>query len=191
VEGCVAEIGAGTGHYLARALEALPGRSGLALDISKHALRRAARAHPRIGAVVCDAWRALPVGDGVAAVALSVFAPRDGAEIRRILAPGGALVLVTPTALHLHELVSELGLLRVDEYKPERVEEKLGPFLEAVGREERRYRMSLSHRDVVALVGMGPSARHVQEAQLEARVGALPEPLAVTASVAVATYRCR
>lgn len=191
VEGHVVDVGAGTGHYLARALEAVPDRAGLALDISKHALRRAARAHPRIGAVVCDAWRELPVRDGVAAAVLSVFAPRDGAEIARILAPGGTLALITPSALHLHELVSELGLLRVDEYKPERVEEKLGPHLEAVGREECRYPMSLSHRDIVALVGMGPSARHVQDVELKARVAALSEPFGVTASVIVATYQPR
>jgi 23S rRNA (guanine745-N1)-methyltransferase len=190
-QGCLVDLGAGTGHYLAAALEAAPDRLGLALDISKHALRRAARAHPRIGAVVCDAWQALPVKDGSAAIVLSVFAPRDGAEIQRILAAGGTLVLVTPTALHLHELVSQLGLLRVDEYKPERVDEKLGPFLEPVEQRECEYRMSLSHRDIEALVGMGPSARHIQEAQLEARLRALPEPLEVTASVSVATYRPR
>ncbi len=190
-QGCLVDLGAGTGHYLAAALEAAPDRAGLALDISKHALRRAARAHPRIGAVVCDAWQALPVKDGSAAIVLSVFAPRDGAEIQRILAPGGTLVLVTPTALHLHELVSQLGLLRVDEYKPERVDEKLGPFLEPVEQRECEYKMSLSHADIEALVGMGPSARHIQEAQLEARLRALPEPLEVTASVSVATYRPR
>ena len=45
--GCVVDLGAGTGWYLARVLDRLPGRTGLALDLSKHALRRAARAHPR------------------------------------------------------------------------------------------------------------------------------------------------
>src|SRR5688572_30940209 len=41
--GCILDLGAGTGWYLARVLDRLPGRIGLALDLSKHALRRAAR----------------------------------------------------------------------------------------------------------------------------------------------------
>src|SRR5579859_1324075 len=49
----VVDLGAGTGSYLARVLDAVPAAHGLALDISKFALRRAAKAHPRAGAVVC------------------------------------------------------------------------------------------------------------------------------------------
>jgi len=53
--GCVVDVGAGTGYYLAAVLARLPGHAGVALDLSKHALRVAARAHRRIGAVGCDA----------------------------------------------------------------------------------------------------------------------------------------
>ncbi|WP_338067460.1 putative RNA methyltransferase, partial [Crossiella equi] len=61
VTGPVLDLGAGTGHYLAQVLDRAATGPGLALDLSKFALRRAARAHPRAGAVVCDAWRPLPV----------------------------------------------------------------------------------------------------------------------------------
>src|SRR5450755_4463070 len=94
--GCVVDVGAGPGYYLAAALDQLPGRAGLALDASKFALRRAAHAHGRIGAVRADAWRRLPVADRAAAVVLNVFAPRNGAELRRILDPSGRLIVVTP-----------------------------------------------------------------------------------------------
>ncbi len=57
VPGCLVDVGAGTGYYLGAVLGRLPERAGLALDISKFAVRKAARAHPRIGAVACDAWR--------------------------------------------------------------------------------------------------------------------------------------
>ena len=87
--GCVADVGAGTGYYLAAVLDRLPGLSGLALDASKFAVRKAARAHQRIGAVACDAWRRLPVADSAAAAVLNVFAPRNAAELRRILHPAG------------------------------------------------------------------------------------------------------
>ncbi|WP_043470060.1 putative RNA methyltransferase [Kitasatospora sp. MBT66] len=185
----VADLGAGTGHYLAHVLDALPGRPGAALDISKYALRRAARAHPRIGAVVCDAWRPLPLLDASAGLVLNVFAPRNGPEIRRVLRPGGTLLLVSPTSRHLRELVDALGLLSVDEEKQRRIDEKLGPYLTPAGRREVEFTMRLSAEDVRTVVGMGPSAWHTDPARLAERLAALPDPVEVTASVTVAAYR--
>ncbi|MFI2608547.1 putative RNA methyltransferase [Kitasatospora sp. NPDC018619] len=188
-DGLVADLGAGTGHYLAHVLDALPGAVGAALDISKFALRRAARAHPRIGAVVCDAWRPLPLRDASAALVLNVFAPRNGPEIRRVLRPGGTLLLVSPTARHLRELVDALGLLSVDEEKQRRIDEKLGPYLEPVGRREVEFVLRLGPQDVRTVVGMGPSAWHTDPERLGAALAELPEPVEVTASVTVAAYR--
>ncbi|GAA2827115.1 methyltransferase domain-containing protein [Kitasatospora sp. CM 4170] len=187
-EGLVADLGAGTGHYLAHVLDTLPDRPGAALDISKYALRRAAKAHPRIGAVVCDAWRPLPLRDASAGLVLNVFAPRNGPEIRRVLRPGGTLLLVSPTPRHLRELVTALGLLSVDEEKQRRIDEKLGPHLAPAGRQEVEFTLRLSAADVRTVVGMGPSAWHTDPERLAARLAALPDPVEVTASVTVAAY---
>lgn len=105
--GCVADLGAGTGYYLAGVLARLAAHAGLALDISKYAMHAAAGAHPRIGAVRCDAWRRLPVAEEVADLVLNVFAPRDGAELRRILRPSGSLLVVTPGPEHLSDLIGQ------------------------------------------------------------------------------------
>lgn len=183
------DLGAGTGYYLAAVLERLPSARGLALDVSKHALRVAARADPRIGAVGCDAWAGLPVRDAAAALVINVFAPRDPAELARVLAPGGSLVVVTPNRGHLVELVSAVGMLTVQERKRERLESKLGTLFEAAGETAVERTLVLDHADVAALVAMGPSARHLNEQQVAERVAALPDPLAVTLSVTVATYR--
>ncbi|GGV06810.1 rRNA (guanine-N1)-methyltransferase [Kitasatospora herbaricolor] len=188
-EGLVADLGAGTGYYLSHVLDALPANPGAALDISKFALRRAARAHPRIGAVVCDAWRPLPLREASAGLVLNVFAPRNGPEIRRALRPGGTLLLVSPTSRHLRELVGALGLLSVDEDKQRRIEEKLGPYLAPAERLEVEFPMRLCAADVRTVVAMGPSAWHTDRAQLDARLAALPDPVEVTASVTVAAYR--
>ncbi|MET8623045.1 putative RNA methyltransferase [Kitasatospora sp. NPDC004669] len=188
-EGLVADLGAGTGHYLAHVLDALPGRVGAALDISKFALRRAAKAHPRIGAVVCDAWRPLPLRDASADLMLNVFAPRSGPEIRRVLRPGGTLLLVSPTARHLRELVAALGLLSVDEEKQRRIDEKLGPYLTPVEQREVEFTLRLAPQDVRTVVGMGPSAWHTDRERLDAALAGLPDPVGVTASVTVASYR--
>ena len=71
------------------------GVAGLAVDVSKPALRRAAQAHPRAAAIRADLWRRLPVSDGVAALILNVFAPRNGPEYHRVLRPDGLLLVVT------------------------------------------------------------------------------------------------
>jgi 23S rRNA (guanine745-N1)-methyltransferase len=187
--GCVVDLGAGTGYYLARLLDGLLDRSGLALDISKYALRVAARSHPRAGAIACDAWGTLPVRDAVAAVVINVFAPRNGAEIARVLEPGGTLLVVTPTPLHLGELVDHLGLLSVDEDKAARVAEGFAPHLTKVGEEKLERKMLLGHSDIGTLVQMGPSAHHVDAREMTERIATLPEPLPVTASVTISSFR--
>ncbi|MFJ1701823.1 putative RNA methyltransferase [Kitasatospora sp. NPDC088346] len=188
--GLVADLGAGTGYYLAHVLDRLGDeRAGAALDISKYALRRAAKAHPRIGAVVCDAWRPLPLLDGSADLVLNVFAPRNGPELRRVLRPGGRLLVVSPTSRHLRELVEALGLLSVDEDKERRIDEKLGPWFDRDDRVEVEFRLRLAHADAAAVVGMGPSAWHTDRERLAAALAVLPEPVEVTGSVLVSTYR--
>jgi 23S rRNA (guanine745-N1)-methyltransferase len=199
--GCLVEVGAGTGYYLAAALDAAPGRVGIGLDASRYAARRLARAHPRAGAVVADAWRRLPVRDGAAAAVLDVFAPRNGPELRRILAPGGLLIVVTPTPAHLAEIVTGLGLLTVDERKADRLAGTLEPHLEPVGATEHTWSMELTQADVRALVEMGPTAHHLAPSDLDHRLARLAgaparatragpaEPVRVTASVRVSAYR--
>jgi 23S rRNA (guanine745-N1)-methyltransferase len=190
--GSILDLGAGTGWYLARVLDRLPGRTGLALDLSKHALRRAARAHERIAAVACDAWRPLPVRDNVAALVISVFAPRNGPEIARVVRPGGALLVVTPTGRHLAELVERLGLLTVDERKDERLAAALDAHLELERRREHERSLELTPGDIANAVAMGPSARHATrtaEAGTASTTGTATTP--VTASVTISTYRAK
>ncbi|MFJ5541079.1 putative RNA methyltransferase [Micromonospora chalcea] len=187
----VVEPGAGTGHYLAAVLAALPGAAGLALDVSKPALRRAARAHPRAAAALADTWQRLPLADRSVAVLLNVFAPRNGPEFHRVLDPGGALLVVTPAADHLTELVEALDLLRVDPAKADRVAGSLGAHFTEESATGRRARLTLTRAEVTTLVGMGPSAWHAEPERLAARIAALPEPVEVTLSVRLGVHRPR
>ncbi|HEY7454222.1 MAG TPA: methyltransferase domain-containing protein [Thermoleophilaceae bacterium] len=189
--GAVLDVGAGTGHHLAYVLAAPPERVGLALDTSTAALRRAARSHPRAAAVGADAWKPLPVDDGVAALVLSVFAPRNAAELARILAPGGTLVAVTPTTRHLAELVGPLGLLSVPDEKADRLDDQLGADFELTGRRTIEHSMFLTSEEMAQLVRMGPSSWHIDDDVLAARLETLPDPHTVTASVTVSAYRRR
>jgi 23S rRNA (guanine745-N1)-methyltransferase len=191
VPGCIVEIGSGTGYYLARTLDAVPQRAGVALDISKHAAKRAARAHSRIGSVVCDAWKPLPVVDGSAAAVLDIFAPRNPAEIARILASAGVLVVVTPTPRHLAELVGALGLVSVDPEKERRLDEQLSERFEFLERRIVERELVLDRAAVRDLVAMGPSARHVTPEELETRIAQFPEPVRTALSVNVAAFTLR
>jgi 23S rRNA (guanine745-N1)-methyltransferase len=186
--GTVLDAGGGTGAHLAGVLDRAPDAVGVVVDASRYAARRAARAHPRAMAVVADSWARWPVRDAVLDRVLVVFAPRNGAETARVLRPGGRLVVVTPAADHLAELVGPLGLLTVDPAKADRLAATLGPHLRRVATSAHRQQLALDHAAVRTLVGMGPHARHMGEQELAARVAALPEPVAVTVAVDVARW---
>ncbi|MDO5628314.1 MAG: hypothetical protein Q4G43_08345 [Mobilicoccus sp.] len=180
------DVGAGTGHYTAHVLDALPGRVGIALDLSAHAARRAARAHPALASLVVDVRNPLPVRAGVAAVVLDVFAPRNPAEFARVLAPGGWVVVVTPRPQHLSELVSGLGLPSVDERKEERLAEQFAEFTPGPRRGISEV-LSVDPAIAASLARMGPGAHHVERSAVE-ELAACSQDVAVTVAVDVRTY---
>jgi 23S rRNA (guanine745-N1)-methyltransferase len=183
------DLGAGTGYHLAGILRTLPGWVGLALDASRPALRRALRRDPRIAAVACDVWQPLPVRDAAADLAICVFAPRNGPELARILSPTGALLVVTPTPRHLQELGSIPGMLGVPADKRQRLDASLGPSLTRHRSEMVEFEMRVPRAQARMVVAMGPSARHVDGADLDRHLAALPPTLTLTASVALETFR--
>ena len=155
----IVEVGAGTGYYLGRALDSLPGAEGLATDVSPAAARRAARAHPRAASIVADTWAGLPLLDDAVDAILCVFAPRNPAEFARVLAPGGRLVVVVPRAHHLGELRADYGLLDVAADKAEALVGSLpGWRLAALETVERR--LELTSDEVADVIAMGPNAFH-------------------------------
>ncbi|MFI0271049.1 putative RNA methyltransferase [Streptomyces luteogriseus] len=185
----VLDAGAGTGHYLAAVLDALPEALGLGLDSSVPALRAAARAHARAEAAGWDVWRPWPVRTGCADLVLNVFAPRNGPEFHRVLGPDGALLVVTPTARHLRELRASTGLLAVDPGKEDRLRRTLAGHFRHERAEPLEYAMSLTPGEVAALVTMSPAAHHVDAAELRRRVERLDAPVRVTASFVASVYR--
>lgn len=106
-----------------------------------------------------------------------------------MLAPGGVLVVVTPTAAHLAELVEPLGLVRVDGRKEERLAAQLAPHLQPAGRRDVTVPLLLDAAALRAVVGMGPSARHLDPATVAARAAGLGDPMTATAAVTVAVHR--
>jgi 23S rRNA (guanine745-N1)-methyltransferase len=184
------EIGVGTGYYLSRVVDADPDRVGLAVDVSKPALRRAAGAHPRIGAVAFDAAGPWPVRDAAAGVVLDVFAPRNVPEMRRVLRPDGLLLVVTPGPAHLAELRGPLGLVGMDDAKEARLAEQLTGFFVPRSVEALRLTLSLRRDEAADLALMGPTGHHVDRMEVRRRAAvAFGEEVAVTASFTLGRYR--
>lgn len=178
----ILEVGAGTGYYLAHTLDSIAGSRGVGLDISPHAAKHLAKAHPRIGAVVADVWERLPLRDNSVHAISVVFAPRNPAEFRRILAPGGQVVVLTPEVGHLDELREPLGILGVEDGKIDRMYEQARGYLEqAADPVDISFPITLDKESIRDQVGMSPSARHISAAELDERVAALPTTLSVTA----------
>ncbi|MDI6517066.1 methyltransferase domain-containing protein [Streptomyces griseoaurantiacus] len=188
-QGTVVDVGCGTGYYLAGVLDQLPSARGLGLDTSVRALRSAARAHDRAAAVAWDVFRPFPLADGAADVVLDVFAPRNPTEFQRVLRPTGRLIVVRPTRRHLAELRGQVpAMVTIDPAKEQRLHRTLNPLFEAVVTEQVEYSATLSRLEVLDLVTMTPSARHVSRADLNGD-GVLPGQ--VTVSVLATAYQPR
>lgn len=182
VAGAFVDVGAGTGWLLAHLLNAWTDRAGVALDLSRYAARRAAGAHERALAAVCDAWARLPIADCSASLVLNFFAPRNPPEFARILAPGGMAVIVTPLPEHLVELIGPLAMVTVDEEKGRRVDLAFSGWAPRTEPSRVRYEMKLTHDLVRDLVLMGPTAFHTTVDALNERLRSLPDPVSTTAA---------
>lgn len=183
VAGPIIDLGTGTAHHLERTLEDLPDRLGIGLDNSKQAARTAARCHPRSAGAVVDIWEQLPLADGSVAVVTDVFAPRNGSEIARVLAPGGIAITVTPGPGHLGELIERFGMISVDPDKDERLGKQMEPVGPALRSDRVEWKMDLFRSEVADVVAMGPSSGRLDREDLEERMAALRERTPVTGSV--------
>lgn len=181
------EVGAGTGYYLSRLLDVWPTSRGLALDVSVAAARRAARAHPRLGSIVADGWRPLPVADGSIDLVLDVFAPRNAEEFARVLTDGGVVVTVTPEPEHLAEIRTPLGLLEIQPDKRGQLRDTLAVFTETSS-STLTYPISLTAASLHDLVAMGPNAFHLTEPAIVDLISMVVTPLTVTVAVRVSVW---
>ena len=79
--GSILDAGCGEGSYLARGTAAFPA-SGWGIDVSKPAIRLAARRHSQHHYAIASSY-ALPFADASFDAVINVFSPRDFAEMAR------------------------------------------------------------------------------------------------------------
>ncbi|MDQ0756425.1 methyltransferase domain-containing protein [Arthrobacter sp. B3I4] len=183
----VLDAGTGTGHYLRAVLDRAPA-AAVGLDISKFALRRAARLNPEALNVVSDVWQRLPLPNDAVDVIMVVFAPRNAAEFARVLRPSGRLIVVTPREGHLAEVAGRTGMLGIEPAKDERLSASLAGRFGARPAQDVDLALDLSPADVANLALMGPAGHHVDRGALAALVASLPARTAVAARFRISVF---
>ncbi|WP_417438841.1 putative RNA methyltransferase [Idiomarina sp.] len=106
-EQAVLDAGCGEGYYLRYLIEQAEQNgtdlSMAALDISKWAVQAAAKRDKRLSWMVASN-NSIPLDDNSVDTILCVFGFPVEAEFKRVLKPGGRLIMVDPTGDHLKEL---------------------------------------------------------------------------------------
>ncbi|MDQ0769081.1 23S rRNA (guanine745-N1)-methyltransferase [Pseudarthrobacter defluvii] len=189
----VLDSGTGTGYYLREALDAAAaaGRrpSAIGLDISKFALRRAARLNPEAVNLVWDIWQPFPVASSSVDAVTVVFAPRNPAEFARVLRATGVLVVVAPRSGHLAELAAVTGMLGIEEGKDERLAAAMAGHFEAESTVDVDIALELTRAAAADLAFMGPAGHHLDRDRIAARLDESPEPVTAQAKFRLFVFR--
>jgi len=102
----VLDLGCGEGYYtqaIAQQLNTSGQRRFWGVDISKTAIRYAAKREPSISFCVASAYE-LPFFENSFDAVFRIYAPSEANELKRVIKPNGYLLTVRPAAKHLFEL---------------------------------------------------------------------------------------
>jgi 23S rRNA (guanine745-N1)-methyltransferase len=105
------DAGCGEGYYMSQVSQSCKQAdiqiefSGL--DISKFAVQKAAKKHPKNHFAVASTFQ-LPLENNSQDAVLQIFAPSSELEIHRVLKPSGMWITVNPAANHLYEFKQAL-----------------------------------------------------------------------------------
>jgi len=165
----ILDIGCGEGYYLDGLRDYInhANVTYLGMDIAKDAVRLAAKRRNDLHVAVADINAPLPFADRSMGVLLNIFAPHHPREFARILAPAGALIVVIPTPSHLSHLRAALPLLGIEEEKQRRTIARFSGFFEIETVTTVEYEIFLSNAELLDLVRMTPSERHLTPSAID------------------------
>lgn len=152
----VFDCGCGEGHLLGILSEK---ESGFycGLDISKKAVQVASRRWKKASWIVGNGMRDIPVSDASMDVILSILAPRNTDEFKRILKQDGTLVLGVPGPNHLIELRNRLQFSSGDfSDKADAAVEKCAPLFSETDRIQLNKEETLNREQISDLIQMTP-----------------------------------
>ncbi len=166
-ETAVLDAGCGEGYYLEQIQQGLglkPCYYGV--DLSKDAIRMAAKKVRNGRFVVADIKKQIPLADNSTHLLLNIFAPRNPDEFSRLLCAGGHLLVVIPQADHLQALRQEFGLLNIQPAKQAFIEQQFAPTFHLESVENINFPLNLQAESLLNLIQMMPASRHLTEKEL-------------------------
>ncbi len=183
----ILDSGSGEGYYTDIAENALIARDGetsvYAFDISKDAVKAAAKKNKRINYAVASAYHQ-PFGDESFDLVYNVFSPLAVEEVKRVLKPQGYFIMAIPDEDHLLELKARI----YDTPYKNTVEDTEIEGFELIKNEPLHYDMSLETKeDLSSLFKMTPYAYRTKKENAD-RILEL-DRLKVSAHFRILVYR--
>lgn len=151
----VLDIGCGEGYYT-QAFAAIAQQHGaqmLGLDVSKAAIRAAAKRYSAIMFCVASSHR-LPFDDGCIDGLVRIYAPCKAQELARVMKPEGIVITASPGPRHLMELK---GLIYDEVHLHAENNGDIAGF-RLLEQQSLSYQMTLTGQQAVALLQMTPFA---------------------------------
>jgi 23S rRNA (guanine745-N1)-methyltransferase len=148
------DIGCGEGWYTGAFTQVARDVTGL--DIARPAVRLAAKRYPGITWLV-GSGTLLPIADGSIGLVTNLFTQLHLSEMRRVLKPGGHVLVVTPAADHLWSIREQL----FDDVRAHHPDKFLAGFEEAFelqSQQEVRFKLELGQPALRQLLQMTPYA---------------------------------
>jgi SAM-dependent methyltransferase len=163
----ILDAGCGEGYYLGQVYHYFHARQRLVecvgLDISKRAVRMAARRYRDVSFVVANSKERLVFVDNAFDIVLNIFAPRNAPEFARVLSPGGALLVVIPGAGHLRQVREWFHLLQIEEHKQQHIIEQFAPYFTLQSVTPVCYTRDLTREALEWAVTMTPNFWHLSD----------------------------
>ena len=160
----VLDMGCGEGYYMDQLRQGSETLQLTGIDISKTAVRLAAKRKMNAQLAVDSAF-SMPLHSDSIDCAISVFSPVSAKETARVLVPGGSLIMVGPGEEHLSGLTAHIYNNRVP-HQGNNLDDNLGNFIlqETL---EIKDSTTITGRDILDLLKMTPYYWHARAEQQE------------------------
>jgi 23S rRNA (guanine745-N1)-methyltransferase len=162
VAGRVLDLGCGEGYYAETLIRELPASSICGVDISRAAIRLAARRYPAGDFAVASAFD-LPIPDASLGAVVRVFAPSDDGELLRVLKSRCFYLEVSPGPRHLWQLRQGL----YEQPREHAVARSEISGLQLLRRRELHFEVNPGPGQLADIIGMTPFAHRGHRARRE------------------------
>ena len=153
----ILDAGCGEGFYLNHLARAFPESDCYGFDISRSAIRLASRSYGDCKWGIANIARRLPLVTGSCDLVISVMAPRNTDEFKRITRDSGQLIVVIPGDGHLRKLTDRLMSQPSDQSrKTDELSKSLTPAFDLVSSESIQHDFLADRKTIRKLVTMTP-----------------------------------